>query len=138
MMKIINRTVPASLRTLGYTEDQITAILKYLEEHDTIEGAPEFKDEHLPVFDCAFKAAKGNRSIAWHAHVTMMAAAQPFLSGAISKTVNMPSDSTVEDIEKAYIEGWRLGLKALAIYRDGSKQSQPLNTSKSKKGERRG
>jgi ribonucleoside-diphosphate reductase alpha chain len=85
------------------------------------------------VFDCAFKAAKGNRSIAWHAHVTMMAAAQPFLSGAISKTVNMPSDSTVEDIEKAYIEGWRLGLKALAIYRDGSKQSQPLNTSKAKK-----
>lgn len=133
MMKIINRTVPATLKTLGYTEDQVVAILKFLEEHDTIEGAPELKDEHLPVFDCAFKAAKGNRSIAWHAHVSMMAAAQPFLSGAISKTVNMPSDSTVEDIEQAYIEGWRLGLKALAIYRDGSKQSQPLNTSKSEK-----
>ncbi|RLS53348.1 MAG: vitamin B12-dependent ribonucleotide reductase [Planctomycetota bacterium] len=133
MMKIINRTVPATLKTLGYSEDQVTAILKFLEEHDTIEGAPELKDEHLPVFDCAFKAAKGNRSIAWKAHVTMMAAAQPFLSGAISKTVNMPSDSTVEDIELAYIEGWKMGLKALAIYRDGSKQSQPLNTSKGKK-----
>jgi len=133
MMKIVNRTVPATLKTLGYTEDQVIAILKFLEEHDTIEGAPELKDEHLPVFDCAFKAAKGNRSIAWHAHVSMMAAAQPFLSGAISKTVNMPSDSTVEDIEQAYIEGWKLGLKALAIYRDGSKQSQPLNTSKSAK-----
>ncbi len=133
MMKIINRTVPATLKTLGYTEDQVTAILAFLNEHDTIEGAPALKDEHLPVFDCAFKAAKGNRSIAWHAHVSMMAAAQPFLSGAISKTVNMPSDSTVEDIEQAYIEGWKLGLKALAIYRDGSKQSQPLNTSKSEK-----
>ncbi len=133
MMKIINRTVPATLKTLGYTPDQVVAILKFLEEHDTIEGAPELKDEHLPVFDCAFKAAKGNRSIAWHAHVSMMAAAQPFLSGAISKTVNMPTDSTVEDIEQAYIEGWKMGLKALAIYRDGSKQSQPLNTSKSEK-----
>ncbi|RLS35338.1 MAG: vitamin B12-dependent ribonucleotide reductase [Planctomycetota bacterium] len=133
MMKIINRTVPATLKTLGYAEEQVTAILKYLEEHDTIEGAPGLKDEHLPVFDCAFKAAKGTRSIAWHAHVSMMAAAQPFLSGAISKTVNMPADSTVEDIEQAYIEGWKLGLKALAIYRDGSKQSQPLNTSKSEK-----
>ncbi len=133
MMKIINRTVPATLKTLGYTEDQVTAILKFLEEHDTIEGAPALKDEHLPVFDCAFKAAKGNRSIAWHAHVSMMAAAQPFLSGAISKTVNMPTDSTVEDIEQAYIEAWKLGLKAIAIYRDGSKQSQPLNTSKSEK-----
>ena len=133
MMKIINRTVPATLKTLGYTEEQVTAILAFLNEHDTIEGAPALKDEHLPVFDCAFKAAKGNRSIAWHAHVSMMAAAQPFLSGAISKTVNMPNDSTVEDIEQAYIEGWKLGLKALAIYRDGSKQSQPLNTSKSEK-----
>ena len=133
MMKIINRTVPATLKTLGYTEDQVTAILKFLEEHDTIEGAPALQDEHLPVFDCAFKAAKGVRSIAWHAHVSMMAAAQPFLSGAISKTVNMPTDSTVEDIEQAYIEGWKLGLKALAIYRDGSKQSQPLNTSKTEK-----
>ena len=130
MMKIINRTVPQSLKTLGYDQPQIKGILSYLEEHDTIEGAPELAEEHLPVFDCAFKAAKGTRSIQWKAHITMMAAAQPFLSGAISKTVNMPADSTVEDIEQAYLEGWKLGLKALAIYRDGSKQSQPLNTSK--------
>ncbi len=135
IMKIINRTVPHALKTLGYDQPQIDGILKYMEENETIEGAPELKGEHLPVFDCAFKASKGSRSIAWKAHVTMMAAAQPFLSGAISKTVNMPADSTVEDIEQAYIEGWKLGLKALAIYRDGSKQSQPLNTSKdSKKG----
>ncbi|WP_390620639.1 vitamin B12-dependent ribonucleotide reductase [Caulifigura coniformis] len=130
MMKIINRTVPKSLQTLGYDQPTIDGILAYLESEETIEGAPGLKEEHLPVFDCAFKAAKGSRSIAWKAHVTMMAAAQPFLSGAISKTVNMPADSTVEDIEDAYVEGWKLGLKALAIYRDGSKQSQPLNTSK--------
>ncbi|AMV16702.1 vitamin B12-dependent ribonucleotide reductase [Planctomyces sp. SH-PL14] len=133
IMKIINRTVPHALKTLGYDQPQIDGILKYMEEEETIEGAPELKGEHLPVFDCAFKAAKGTRTIAWKAHVTMMAAAQPFLSGAISKTVNMPADSTVEDIEQAYIEGWKLGLKALAIYRDGSKQSQPLNTSKDQK-----
>jgi ribonucleoside-diphosphate reductase alpha chain len=130
MMKIVNRTVPQGLKTLGYDEPQIKGILDYLEQQETIEGAPAFNPEHLPVFDCAFKAAKGTRSIHWKAHVGMMAAAQPFLSGAISKTVNMPSDSTVEDIEQAYIEGWKLGLKALAIYRDGSKQSQPLATSK--------
>ena len=119
-----------ALQTLGYDEPQIDGICKYIEEHDTIEGAPDLKDEHLPVFDCAFKAANGTRTISWQAHVGMMAAAQPFLSGAISKTVNMPADSTVEDIEQAYVEGWKLGLKALAIYRDGSKQSQPLATSK--------
>ena len=130
MMKIINRTVPAALKTLGYDEPQIQGILSYIEKEETIEGAPGLLPEHLPVFDCAFKAAKGTRTISWKAHVTMMAAAQPFLSGAISKTVNMPADSTVEDIEQAYIEGWKLGLKALAIYRDGSKQSQPLATSK--------
>lgn len=130
MLKIINRTVPHSLRTLGYDEPEIKGILDYLESHETIEGAPALNEDHLPVFDCAFKPANGSRSISWQAHVKMMAAAQPFLSGAISKTVNMPSDSTVEDIEKAYIEGWRLGLKALAIYRDGSKQSQPLATKK--------
>jgi ribonucleoside-diphosphate reductase alpha chain len=130
MMKIINRTVPASLKTLGYDEPQIAGILDYIEKQETIEGAPGLAAEHLPVFDCAFKAAKGTRTIPWKAHVTMMAAAQPFLSGAISKTVNMPADSTVEDIEQAYMEGWKLGLKALAIYRDGSKQSQPLATSK--------
>ncbi len=129
MMKIVNRTVPASLKALGYDEATVTRIIAYIEENDTIEDSPDLKAEHLPVFDCAFKARKGVRSIAWQAHVKMMAAAQPFLSGAISKTVNMPEDSTVEDIENAYFEGWRLGLKALAIYRDGSKSSQPLNTS---------
>jgi ribonucleoside-diphosphate reductase alpha chain len=130
MMKIVNRTVPSSLKVMGYDEAAVTRIIAYIEQHDTIEDSPDIKDEHLPVFDCAFKARKGKRSIAWQAHVKMMAAAQPFLSGAISKTVNMPEDSTVEDIEQAYIEGWRLGLKALAIYRDGSKSSQPLATSK--------
>ncbi|MBL8851902.1 MAG: vitamin B12-dependent ribonucleotide reductase, partial [Planctomycetaceae bacterium] len=130
MMKIINRTVPVALKSLGYDQPEIEGILAYLESEETIEGAPGLKSDHLPVFDCAFKAAKGTRTIGWQAHVTMMAAAQPFLSGAISKTVNMPADSTVEDIEQAYIEGWKLGLKALAIYRDGSKQSQPLATSK--------
>ncbi|QDT31489.1 Vitamin B12-dependent ribonucleotide reductase [Thalassoglobus polymorphus] len=130
MMKIVNQTVPYSLQVLGYDEPEIKGILEYLEEHETIEGAPGLKDEHLPVYDCAFKPANGTRSIHWKGHVGMMAAAQPFLSGAISKTVNMPADSTVEDIELAYIEGWKSGLKALAIYRDGSKQSQPLATKK--------
>ncbi len=135
MMKIVNRTVPKALKTLGYDQPVIEGIIDYIDKNDTIEGAPELKPEHLPVFDCAFKAAKGTRTIGWHAHVSMMAAAQPFLSGAISKTVNMPQESTVEDIENAYLEGWRLGLKALAIYRDGSKQSQPLATTK--EGDRR-
>ncbi|QDU37360.1 Vitamin B12-dependent ribonucleotide reductase [Maioricimonas rarisocia] len=130
MLKIINRTVPQALTNLGYDEPEIKGILEYLEANETIEGAPELHDDHLSVFDCAFKPANGTRSIHWKAHVGMMAAAQPFLSGAISKTVNMPADSTVEDIEQAYTEGWKLGLKALAIYRDGSKQSQPLATSK--------
>ena len=130
MMKIVNRTVPHALETLGYTAEEVGAIVAYIDREDTIEGAPGLKAEHLPVFDCAFKARNGTRTIAWKAHVTMMAAAQPFLSGAISKTVNMPEESTVEDIEAAYIEGWRLGLKALAIYRDNSKGSQPLATTK--------
>src|SRR6185503_3102753 len=125
-----NRTVPVALKSLGYDQPQIEGILDYLEKNDTIEGAPNLRNEDLPVFDCAFKAPKGLRTIHWRGHIKMMAAAQPFLSGAISKTVNMPTDSTVEDIESAYIDGWKLGLKALAIYRDGSKQSQPLNTSK--------
>ena len=130
MMKIVNRTVPLSLKTLGYDSVEVERIIKYIEESETIEGSPDLKADHLSVFDCAFKAPKGTRTIHWKAHVKMMAAAQPFLSGAISKTVNMPNDSTVDDIEKAYFEGWRLGLKALAIYRDGSKQSQPLSTTK--------
>lgn len=128
MLKIVNRSVALGLETLGYNDDQVTAIVDYVNENDTIEGAPFLEDEHLSVFDCAFKPARGTRSIAWQAHVQMMAAAQPFLSGAISKTVNMPTDVTTQDIADAYFWGWELGLKAIAIYRDGSKQSQPLNT----------
>jgi ribonucleoside-diphosphate reductase alpha chain len=126
----------------GYRPGEVETerIIKHIEETETIEGAADLKPEHVGVFDCAFKANKGTRTIHWKAHIKMMAAAQPFLSGAISKTVNMPTESTVDDIEKAYFEGWRLGLKALAIYRDGSKQSQPLSTTKegdrTKKGER--
>ncbi len=129
MLKIVNQGVPMALDTLGYGPGEIEAICKYVDENDTIEGAPGLRDEDLPTFDCAFKPANGVRSINWRAHVSMMAAAQPFLSGAISKTVNMPNDVTSDDIAEAYRWGWELGLKALAIYRDGSKQSQPLNTS---------
>jgi ribonucleoside-diphosphate reductase alpha chain len=129
MLKIVNQTVPFALMTIGYDQPQIGSILAYIDEHDTIEGSPDLKEEHLDVFDCAFTPRNGKRSIAWQAHVLMMAAAQPFLSGAISKTVNMPRDVTAEDIAKAYFDGWKLGLKALAIYRDGSKESQPLATS---------
>jgi len=129
MLKIVNQTVPLALRTLGYDEPTIEGILAYIDKQDTIEGAPGLKGQHLAVFDCAFKPRLGQRSIAWEAHVKMMAAAQPFISGAISKTVNMPRETTPADIAGAYVEGWRLGLKALAIYRDGSKESQPLNTS---------
>ncbi|QGJ68922.1 Vitamin B12-dependent ribonucleotide reductase [Planctomycetales bacterium 10988] len=133
MLKIINRTVPMALRSLGYAGDEIEAITSYIDKNDSIEGCPELKEEHFPVFDCAFPPPGGKRSISWHAHIKMMAAAQPFLSGAISKTVNMPKDVTPAEIAEAYLEGWRLGLKALAVYRDGSKGSQPLATSKSKK-----
>ena len=136
MLKIVNGSVHLGLQNLGYTPEQIKDIEKYINDRDTIEGAPHVKQEHLPVFDCAFTPANGTRSIRWQAHVEMMAAAQPFLSGAISKTVNMPSDTTVKDIADAYYWGWELGLKAVAIYRDGSKQSQPLSTkSESKKAE---
>jgi ribonucleoside-diphosphate reductase alpha chain len=128
MLKIVNQTVPLALRTLGYDEPQVESIIQWINEKDTIEGSPDLKDEHLPVFDCAFQPHNGTRSIPWRAHVLMMAAAQPFLSGAISKTVNMPRESTLEDIANAYKEGWRLGLKALAVYRDGSKEVQPLST----------
>lgn len=130
MLKIVNRTVKPALLRLGYSEPQADAIIRYIDEHDTIEGAPELKDEHLPVFDCAFKPRNGSRYIPYSAHIRMMAAVQPFLSGAISKTVNMPNDATVEEIMQTYIEGWRLGLKALAIYRDGCKRSQPVSTGK--------
>ena len=133
MLKMVNQTVPLALKTLGYTPEQVESILSYIDKHDTIEGAEELKSEHLPVFDCAFQAAHGTRSISWKAHIRMMSAAQPFISGAISKTVNMPKDSTPEDVKDAYMEGWRLGLKALAIYRDGSKEVQPLSTKKAEK-----
>jgi len=131
-LKIVNQTVPEALTKLGYSAEQVAAILKYIDEQETIEGAPGLKDEHLSVFDCAFKAKNGQRSIHYMGHVRMMAAAQPFLSGAISKTVNMPEAATAAEIESVYLEGWKLGLKAIAIYRDGSKRSQPLNTSKKK------
>jgi ribonucleoside-diphosphate reductase alpha chain len=129
MLKIINQTVPLALKTLGYDEARITSIVSHIDQHDTIEGAADLQPQHLPVFDCAFTPRNGTRSIAWQAHVKMMAAAQPFLSGAISKTVNMPRETTPADIADAYLAGWRLGLKALAVYRDGSKESQPLSTS---------
>jgi ribonucleoside-diphosphate reductase alpha chain len=130
LMKIVNGTVPMALEKLGYTKPEIEAIVHYIDEQETIEGAPFLKDEHLPVFDCAFKAANGERSIHYMGHIRMMGATQPFISGAISKTVNVPREATVEDIERAYIESWRLGAKAISIYRDGSKRTQPLNTSK--------
>lgn len=128
MLKIINRTVPLALTTLGYTADKIEQICEHIDQHDTIENCEQLDPSDLPVFDCAFTPANGSRSIRWQAHVGMMAAAQPFLSGAISKTVNMPSETTPDEIAEAYRWGWELGLKALAIYRDGSKQSQPLST----------
>ncbi len=128
MMKIVNQSVDYALTALGYTETERQAILAYIDEHDTIEGAPELKGEHLPVFDCAFKPHNGERSIHYAGHIKMMAACQPFISGAISKTVNLPEHATVEDIAGAYLQGWELGLKAVAIYRENSKRSQPLST----------
>ena len=135
-LKIVNQTVPAALRKLGYGAEEVDEILAYLTEHETIEGAPHLKPQHLPVFDCAFKPANGERSIHYMGHVRMMGAIQPFISGAISKTVNMPEAATAEEIEKVYLEGWKLGLKAIAVYRDNSKRSQPLSTGK-KTGRRR-
>ncbi len=130
LLKIVNNTVSMSLKRLGYDDRQIQRIIETIDRDDTIETASDLKPEHLSVFDCAFKPSKGVRSIHALGHIRMMAATQPFLSGAISKTVNMPTDCTVEDIESAYFTGWKLGLKALAIYRDGSKRTQPLNTKK--------
>jgi len=129
MLKIVNQTVPEALERLGYSADQAKEIISYIDDNETIEGAPGLKDEHLTVFDCAFKPTNGVRSIHWMGHLKMMSAVQPFISGAISKTVNMPSECTIDDIVTAYTESWKLGIKALAIYRDGSKRSQPLNTS---------
>ena len=129
-LKIVNNTVPMALKKLGYTAREIEPILEYIDERESIEGAPGLRDEDLDVFDCAFRAQNGTRSIDWMGHVRMMGAVQPFLSGAISKTVNLPADASVDDVAEAYLEGWRLGLKALAIYRDGSKRTQPLNAGK--------
>jgi ribonucleoside-diphosphate reductase alpha chain len=130
MMKIVNQTVPMALRKLGYSATQVKEIIEFIDEHDTIEGAPHLKPTHMAVFDCAFKPLKGQRSIHHMGHIKMMGATQPFLSGAISKTVNVPKEATVEDISAAYLESWRIGAKAVSIYRDGSKRTQPLNTSK--------
>lgn len=129
LLKIVNQSVTEVLSNLGYTDSQAEAIALYVQERETIEGAPHLKDEHLPVFDCAFRSANGTRSIQYMGHIRMMSAVQPFLSGAISKTVNLPGDCTVQDIEDAYMESWRLGLKAVAVYRDGCKRTQPLSTS---------
>jgi len=128
MLKIVNQTVPRALKRVGYDSKEIQEIVEYLDENETIEGAPHLADAHLPIFDCAFKARAGSRTIHYQGHLKMMGAVQPFISGAISKTINMPEDATVKDVEEAYMMAWQLGLKAVAIYRDGSKRTQPLNT----------
>jgi ribonucleoside-diphosphate reductase alpha chain len=136
VIKIVNNTVPQALMNLGYPTEQVAQIVDYIDANAKIEGAPGLKDEHLPVFDCSLSPMGGGRSIAWRGHLRMMAAAQPFLSGAISKTINMPEESTVEDIMQAYIESWKYGLKAVAIYRDNSKRSQPLSAASKKEDEK--
>jgi ribonucleoside-diphosphate reductase alpha chain len=133
VMKIVNNTVPQALMRLNYSPEQASQIVSHIDRTGSIEGAPELKPEHLPIFDCSLARAGGGRSISWRGHLLMMAATQPFLSGAISKTINMPEESTVEDIMQAYIESWKLGLKAVAIYRDNSKRSQPLSAAGAKK-----
>jgi len=130
LLKIVNTTVPHALKRLGYESKDVQAIVEYVDEQDTIEGAPGLRDDHLAVFDCAFKPAQGARSIHYLGHLRMMGAVQPFISGAISKTINMPTAAAVEDIMEAYLEAWRLGVKAVAIYRDGCKRTQPLNTAR--------
>ena len=135
MIKIVNNTVPTALFRLGYSHDQADAIVSYIDATGTIEGAPLVQDDHLAVFDCSFKPAKGTRSIAYMGHLKMMAATQPFISGAISKTVNLPESATVEDIMEAYLQAWKLGLKAVAVYRDGCKKSQPLSAAGTKTAE---
>jgi ribonucleoside-diphosphate reductase alpha chain len=132
LMKIVNQTVPMALKKLGYTPAQIDAIVEYIDANETIEGAPGLRESHLPVFDCAFKALHGERSIHYMGHIKMMGATQPFISGAISKTVNVPKEATVDEITQAYVQSWKLGAKAISIYRDGSKRTQPLNTSRDK------
>ena len=136
VIKIVNNTVPQALMKLGYPPEQVAQIVDYIDANGTIEGAPGFKPEHLEVFDCSLAPMGGGRSISWRGHLRMMAAAQPFISGAISKTINMPEESTVEDIMEAYIESWKFGLKAVAIYRDNSKRSQPLSAAGKKEDEK--
>src|ERR1700723_3137450 len=136
VIKIVNNTVPQALMNLGYPTEQVAQIVDYIDANAKIEGAPGLKDEHLPVFDCSLSPMGSGRSIAWRGHLRMMAAAQPFLSGAISKTINMPEESTVEDIMQAYTESWKYGLKAVAIYRDNSKRSQPLSAASKKEDEK--
>src|SRR5436305_2468022 len=133
LIKIVNNTVPQALMKLGYTPEQSSEIVTHIDKNGTVEGAPHLKPEHLPVFDCSLAPAGGGRSISWTGHVKMMAAAQPFLSGAISKTINMPEESTIDDISQAYLLSWKMGLKAVAIYRDNSKRSQPLSAAGQKK-----
>ena len=146
MLKIVNQTVKPALENLGYNSEEIERIIAHIDTFDTIEDVPDsdgstcssgLKPEHLPIFDCAFKASQGERSLGYMGHLRMMAAAQPFLSGAISKTVNLPEKATVDEIMNTYVEGWRLGLKSIAIYRDGSKRSAPLNTKKDQRHGRR-
>ena len=132
MLKFVNKTVPMALERLGYSADEIKAITDYIDEHETIEGAEKLNPEHLPIFDCAFKPRNGKRFIHYLAHIKMMSAVQPFITGAISKTINMPKEATTEEIASAYMQGWKLGLKAVAIYRDGSKMLQPVSTKKHK------
>src|SRR3954454_3620748 len=134
MLKIVNNTVPTALKRLGYDAKQVNEIVQYIDENDTIEGAPHLLEQHLPVFDCAFKPANGTRSIHYMGHLKMMGAVQPFISGAISKTINMPNSATLEEIEQAYYEAWKLGLKAVAMYRVRSKRSQPMSTARAKTG----
>ena len=130
LMKIVNHTVPVALGRLGYPDDQINSIVQYIDEHETIEDAPHLDPAHLAVFDCAFKPARGSRFIHYMGHLKMIGATQPFISGAISKTINVPNEASVEDVERAYLDAWRLGAKAVSIYRDGSKRTQPLNTAR--------
>ena len=130
LIKIVNKTVPMALARLGYSDEQVGAIVEHIDEHETIEGAPNLDPKHLEVFDCAFKPANGQRSIHYMGHIKMIGATQPFISGAISKTINVPKEASIEKIEQAYVDAWRLGTKAVSIYRDGSKRTQPLNTSR--------
>src|SRR5258705_889542 len=137
LIKIVNNTVPEALMKLGYSPEQSSEIVSHIDKQGTVEGAPHMQAEHLPVFDCSLAPAGGGRSINWTGHVKMMAATQPFLSGAISKTINMPEESTIDDISQAYLLSWKMGLKAVAIYRDNSKRSQPLSAAGQKKDDKK-